>query len=791
MQFSYGQHAKDSHPQPFSASWEQFVAWLKTYYDARQPGSKDGTYVCAASFDDNHRHLKKGNPRSWAIPLDVDQPPGATADVIRTTLHGYRFVAHTTHNHTAAVPRWRVFVALANSVDAATHEATHRTLSALFQGLAAVNSCDATRVNYMPDRCKHPALAEFISGDGQFYPPTQAQVTPPAVTEHSGDGPVPGWCGPTDDVELLTVACNARVSTDEQLRNYSKMGRYWIADPEWLTQHHPPTADDFNKGRAWNWTTADAGLANEAIYWTGGDIERAARIMRMSALGQLRGDDEDWANRKVHAALTVGLKGRKPDQYHFMSGPKTTPKTPAAAHADPNLTPTDNELREACAEATATLVPGGTQTLTAEQAAIANIPVGQSVSMNDFFAFLPDHTYIHRASGERFSAASVDELVTKEVRSVLALTVPVHKYTWAPGKGERFVLSELDDTYVDGEKVWLYNSYRAPKPHVHAGDASRWLELVRRLYPDDVEHLISYFADAVQNPGRKCNHAVVLGSGTHGIGKDTLLAPVAYAVGRNNFRSIKPTALASEFNPWVTSVMVQISESHDLGEGQRGLSRFEFYERCKDLAAAPPASIDCRPLYQNPFPVANVLRLVLTTNHQVDGLHIDPKDRRHYCAWSDAPAMTETESKAIWDWYDKEGGTAHVAHFLATLDLPARGWSHSAPPLRTAWWHQLVSGAASAEEDRFSDALDKLGRPDWVTAQMIEGTGDADLTNWIRHPSNRRKLEREMVKSGYQRLPNPHEAKRGRWLINGGQLVVYRRSDVPAATLLRQAGAIP
>lgn len=787
MRISLGQRAHDAHPVTTECSWPQFVEWICAHQ--RTTGDKDGPYVCLAEFTPHapgHVHPKNGpacpstDPyrslsalvASCGIPLDFDKGTVGPADIARV-LTGLAYVAYTTHGHTDAAQRWRVFVHTAAPMDAATHKATWATLQAAFGGQADTAASDASRLSYLPGACVDPTAARCFHSDGALLTPTQAAPLAPVVTER-GDGPVPGWVGPTDDATLLTIARNTRLKMGERFGGPIHFDMLWRADSEWLAKNFPPSTDDFGKGRHWNYTQADAALANELMFFTGGDTERAASLMRRSGIA--RDHDDDWSNRKVYAALALAMKDRDADQFHFMRSP---------------VAPTDAELKAACDEtmAGATVAVDGVPvgTTGALNAAIANIPESMpgGSSMNDYYAYMPDHTYIHKPSGERFSSASVDEAIGKDARIILVPTVPVHKYTWAPGKGDRFTLSDLDDTYVDGERVWLYNSYRAPKPHTQIGDPSRWLELVRRLYPEDAEHLISYFADAVQHPGRKCNHAIVLGSGIHGIGKDTLLAPVAYAVGRNNFRSIKPTALASEFNPWVMSVMVQISESHDLGEGQRGLSRFEFYERCKDLAAAPPASIDCRPLYQNPFPIANVLRLVLTTNHQVDGLHIDPKDRRHYCAWSDAIAMTEAESKAIWEWYDTQGGLAHVAQYLATLDLGARNWNPAAPPLRTAWWHQLVSGATSTEEDKFSDALDKLARPDWVTLAMVEGTGDGDLTNWIRHPANRRKLEREMVKSGYQRLPNPHEPKRGRWPINGAQVVVYRRSDVPATTLLR------
>jgi hypothetical protein len=398
-----------------------------------------------------------------------------------------------------------------------------------------------------------------------------------------------------------------------------------------------------------------------------------------------------------------------------------------------------------------------------------NAPPGSS--MNDFYAFLPDHTYIHRPSGVACSSASVDEVIGKEARQVLAPTVPVHSYTWAPGFPERFTLDVMDPTHEGGEQVWMYNQYRAPRKVAPAfTDVSPWLNLLHKIFPDDAEHILSYFADAVQFPGRKCNHALVMGSGVHGTGKDTLLVGLQHAVGNKNFRAIKPHQVAETFTPWMRSVVVQISESRDMGEGFVAISRFELYERCKDLAAAPPLALDCNEKHKGQYPVANVLRPILTTNHQVDGLYMDPQDRRHYCAWSDAPKMEEADANAIYQWYEN-GGLDAVAHFLRTLDLSTRNWNAKAPPPRTAWWHQLVAGGASQEEEKFADALDKLQRPEWVTVAQVVEAGGLELAGWAANPGNKRKVEREMVKSGYQRLPNPNE-KRGRWVLAGVRVVV-------------------
>ena len=77
------------------------------------------------------------------------------------------------------------------------------------------------------------------------------------------------------------------------------------------------------------------------------------------------------------------------------------------------------------------------------------------------------------------------------------------------------------------------------------GDAKKagpWVDHVRKIYPDDADHTITWLAHRVQRPGQKINHGLVLGGG-QGIGKDSILAPVRYAVGTWNFFDVSPTHL--------------------------------------------------------------------------------------------------------------------------------------------------------------------------------------------------------------------------------------------------------
>jgi hypothetical protein len=209
----------------------------------------------------------------------------------------------------------------------------------------------------------------------------------------------------------------------------------------------------------------------------------------------------------------------------------------------------------------------------------------------------------------------------------------------------------------------------------HHGDA--WIEHVGLVYPDDSEHIICWLAHRVQHPAEKLNHALVLG-GRHGIGKDTILEPVKYAVGPWNCHEVSPGAMLGRFNGFVKSVILRVSEARDLGD----VDRFAFYDHTKSLIAAPPDVIRVDEKNVREYPVPNVCGVVITTNHKSDGLYLPADDRRHYVAWSDLDREQFLPDywNDLWQWYDS-GGIGHVAAYLAGLNLD--DFDPKAPPPKT------------------------------------------------------------------------------------------------------------
>jgi hypothetical protein len=177
------------------------------------------------------------------------------------------------------------------------------------------------------------------------------------------------------------------------------------------------------------------------------------------------------------------------------------------------------------------------------------IPAG--VTVEDFHAYMPKHSYIYVPTGEMWPASSINSrLPPIELQGAEKLVPaakwldqnrPVEQMTWAPGE-PRLIRDRLvaDGGWTHREGVSCFNLYRPPRsPSGNPAAAAPRIEHVRKVYDGDADHIFKWLAHRVQKPQEKINHALVLG-GNQGVGKDTLLDPVKQAVGPWNFGEVSP-----------------------------------------------------------------------------------------------------------------------------------------------------------------------------------------------------------------------------------------------------------
>jgi len=350
----------------------------------------------------------------------------------------------------------------------------------------------------------------------------------------------------------------------------------------------------------------------------------------------------------------------------------------------------------------------------------------------------------------------------------------VEQMTWAPGF--QLVIKDRlisEGGWIERDDVSTFNMYRPPS--IKLGDAkkaTRWINLVKKVYPNDAEEIFNFCAHRRQKPEEKINHAMILG-GAPGIGKDTLLEAPKQAIGPWNLREVSPQDVMGPWNDFIKSVVLRISEVRDLGD----VNRFSFYEHSKTLTAAPPDVTRCNTKYVAQHYVLNVCGVIFTTNYKSNGIYLPPDDRRHYVAWSDLTQADFPENfwQEFWYWYQHENGFEHVAAWLAERDISK--FNAKAPPEKTAAFWAIVDANAAPEESELADVLDQMGNLDAITLNDVIERAEGDIQEWLMDRKNRRTIPHRFEKCGY--VPVRSDTKDGFWVIDGKRQVVYARQELP------------
>ncbi len=156
--------------------------------------------------------------------------------------------------------------------------------------------------------------------------------------------------------------------------------------------------------------------------------------------------------------------------------------------------------------------------------------VGVGVSLSDFHAYMPSHSYIFAPSRESWPASSVNSRIppivltgvdgkqkTIPAAAWLDQNKPVEQMTWAPGL-PMLIRDRLvsDGGWIERNEVTCFNLYRPPTIiRGNAAEADPWLDHVHKVFGDNNDHIVRWLAHRVQRPQDKINHALVLG-GTSG-----------------------------------------------------------------------------------------------------------------------------------------------------------------------------------------------------------------------------------------------------------------------------------
>ena len=412
------------------------------------------------------------------------------------------------------------------------------------------------------------------------------------------------------------------------------------------------------------------------------------------------------------------------------------------------------------------------------------------VTYADFLAYSLMGNFIFKPTGQLWPTSVVNkrlpwidngpDLPATSPATWLTKHQPVEQMTWLPG-APQIIRDRLliEGGWGEHPQASVFNLYRPPT--IEHGDPARaqpWVEHVRRIWPDDTEHMLDWFAQRVQYPEVKINHVLLLG-GDPGIGKDTILEPVIQAVGPWNSETVSPTMFVGRFNGFLRNVLLRIAEAR----ASQQFDRFAFYDVLKLYAASPPETIRVDEKNLREYSIANRVGIVITANRK-SAFYLPPDDRRTYAAWSERKQadFAEGHFDKLWRWY-RAGGFRHIAAYLAKRDLI--NFDPKAPPRKTEAFHDIVDTSRSGEDAEMADALDKLKNPIVVTLDEVARAAPGNFADWLRDRRNRRVIPHRFEANDYERVRNG-DSKDGLWVIGGVRQAVFGRKEMDRRTLIEQ-----
>lgn len=419
------------------------------------------------------------------------------------------------------------------------------------------------------------------------------------------------------------------------------------------------------------------------------------------------------------------------------------------------------------------LSPGGAGTTTGTSSPGATTPV----TKDDFYAYLPNHTYLFVPTRDVWTAMGVNAQLGKigklKASTWLDRNRRVQQMTWAPGE-PMLIRNKLiaEGGWFERNDTTCFNLYR--EPTIDPGDptqAGPWISHLKFVYPEDHEHITKWLAQRVQFPHIKLNHALVLG-GAVGIGKDCILAPVKHAVGYCNFIETSPQQMLGRFNGFLKSVILRVNEGRDLGD----FDRFKFHDHTKTFIAAPPDTLRIDEKNLREYSIINVCGVIITTNYKTDGIYIPADDRRHYVAWSllEQDQFPRNYWNDIWKWYC-DGGIQNVTAYLQNYDITS--FDPKLPPPKTRAFWDIADANRPAEDAEIADVLDLMGNPDALTIARLRSLATSDLATWLNDRKNRRVIHYRLEKAGYVPVRNDAN-KDGFWVVDGVRCAVYAKANL-------------
>lgn len=241
------------------------------------------------------------------------------------------------------------------------------------------------------------------------------------------------------------------------------------------------------------------------------------------------------------------------------------------------------------------------------------------------------------------------------------------------------------------------NLYNPPDVAPCEGNVEPFLELVHHLFDRDegaVNHVLSFFAYAVQNPGARINHGLVI-QGNQGIGKDSILHAIEKVLGSHNCTQVSLQQIESQFNEWVFGKQMIVFQEL-LAAGRKGI-----YNKLKTVITEPMHTVNAKHLALQR--VSNRAIYVFLTNY-THAMSIDSHDRRVWVWNSKANPLPPTFYQKYYGWLNDKRNADALCYFLLNYDIST--FNPAAPPPMTDAKRMLIRSSANEVEQVLREAME-------------------------------------------------------------------------------------
>lgn len=580
---------------------------------------------------------------------------------------------------------------------------------------------------------------------------------------------VPEYNGPASDEELIERAI-ASSSAGSVFGGRATFSDLFTANETALAAAYP----DNGGMRQYDYSSADAALAQHLAFWTGKNCARIERIMRLSALVRDKWDREDYLTRTITRAVGMqtavystggtvdnmvaerlgavklrassdaqrnygeSIRARKlAEVQHDEEAARVLAKIPAAKtwidaqDKTPHeiaamVTPVDEAADPLGGSVAGPKLVSGFQYLAADQqiehfkgcvyvqeSHRVLTPTGAILKQEQFNATYGGYTFQLDEAGDKVTRKAWEAFTESQII----------RYPKAESSCFRPDLPPGAIVTVDGHK--LVNTYVPVTTSATPGDPAPFLTHLRKLLPGERDRAIltAYMAACVQHKGVKFQWTPLI-QGTEGNGKTLLTRCVAFAIGDKYTHFPPANEISEKFNEWLFGKLFIGVEDVYVADHKK-----EVIEVLKPMITN--TKLAKRAMQQAQVTADLCANFMLNSNHK-DALRKTHSDRR-FCIFYTAQQTSEDLARdemdgeyfpELYAWLNN-GGYSIVNHYLATYPIPEElnpaGKCHRAP--ETSSTAEAITSSMGGVEQEIIEAIEenRVGfAGGWVSSVHLE-----------------------------------------------------------------------